>query len=218
VGSWSRGVACVVVAGVVAMMGVLPAVASSGASTVATEEPAASLYQSSRAKAQKFTVPADAARDRLVREGYSATTLAEVTAAQDARARQWPLSGTFVIGEGLGARGGAHMGVDFAAADGHPVHVAASGTVRLSQESYDGYGVTVIIDHDTPHPTGERVSTLYAHLSSGSRFYEVGTRVNAGDILGLVGNTGRSYGSHLHFEVHTNDTPIDPLAWLPDQR
>lgn len=208
---WSRIASYALVAGVVVGMGTLPAVHPG----IPVASAGGSLYETSRLEAQQFTAPADAVSDPLDRGGYSATTSAEVSAIQEAQSRQWPLSGPFTVGEGLGARDGAHLGVDLAAAEGEPVHAAASGTVRLSQEAFDGYGVAVIIDHDQLHPTGERVSTLYAHLVHGSRTFEAGDRVEAGDILGAVGNTGRSYGAHLHFEVHLNGTPSDPLAWLP---
>ncbi|WP_170285603.1 M23 family metallopeptidase [Microbacterium rhizomatis] len=152
----------------------------------------------------------------LARDGYSATTLQEVTAIQSDRDRRWPLSGAVVIGDGIGARDGAHMGIDLPAAEGAPVRAAASGTIRVSREDHGGYGVAIIIDHEVPEPTGERTSTLYAHLSFGSRKFEEGQHVSADEVIALVGNTGRSYGAHLHFEVHINDRPSDPLAWLPD--
>ena len=84
--------------------------------------------------------------------------------------------------------------------------------MREATESGGAYGVHVIIDHVIE---GELVSTHYAHMQYGSLQVEVGQEVEVGTTIGLVGNTGRSTGPHLHFEVLMGgETAIDPLPWL----
>jgi murein DD-endopeptidase MepM/ murein hydrolase activator NlpD len=122
---------------------------------------------------------------------------------------RWPLSG-FTKGRGLWDSG-YHQGVDLLAPGGTPLFAAAAGVVRVSQESFGGYGVAVTIDHVI---NGQRVSTLYGHMTYGSRQVVSGQTVEAGQLIGLVGSTGSSTANHLHFEVHINNAVVDPWAWL----
>lgn len=119
----------------------------------------------------------------------------------------WPLAGGSLT-DGFGARGGRHMGLDIAAPAGTPIGAAAPGIVILSSEGYFGYGVAVMILHI------DGSQTLYGHMTYGSRVVEAGDWVEAGDPIGLVGNTGRSFGAHLHFEVRIGGTAVDPLDHL----
>ena len=98
-------------------------------------------------------------------------------------------------------RGRMHYGVDLKLQTGDPVVCAFSGMVRISKYN-KSFGHVVVVRHHNG------LETLYAHLSK--RKLEPGQMVFAGDTLGLGGNTGRSYGSHLHFEVRFLDQPIDP--------
>lgn len=119
----------------------------------------------------------------------------------------WPIEGT--VTSGFGYRWGRmHEGIDIAAAEGTPIRAAASGTVILMQSEYEsgGYGNYTCIDH------GGGLSTCYAHQSSFAT--SVGASVSQGDLIGYVGNTGHSYGAHLHFEVRINGAPTDPLGYL----
>ena len=98
-----------------------------------------------------------------------------------------------------------HNGVDFAAAEGTPIYAAYSGTVtRAGWES--GFGYLVVIDH------GDGVETYYAHNSR--VVVSEGERVEAGQHISDAGNTGHSFGSHLHFEVHVDGEPVEPLDYL----
>lgn len=130
--------------------------------------------------------------------------------AEGSGAVRWPLGG-FTLGDGFRARGGSHMGIDMLAGGGNPIYAAADGVVRVSQESYGGYGVAVTIDSVVG---GQRITTLYGHMIYGSRTVGVGQTVQAGQVIGLVGSTGRSTANHLHFEVYLNGSNIDPWAWL----
>lgn len=122
---------------------------------------------------------------------------------------RWPLL-NFTKGRGLWDSG-YHQGVDLLAAGGTPIYAAAAGVVRVSQESYGGYGVAITIDHTI---AGQRVNTLYAHMIYGSRQVASGQSVSAGQLIGFVGSTGSSTANHLHFEVHINGSVADPWAWL----
>lgn len=122
---------------------------------------------------------------------------------------RWPIQG-FTKGRGLGDSG-YHQGVDLLASCGTPLFAAAAGVVRVSQESFGGYGVAVTIDHVI---NGQRVSTLYGHMTYGSRQVQSGQTVEAGQLIGVVGSTGSSTACHLHFEVHINNAVVDPWAWL----
>lgn len=95
-----------------------------------------------------------------------------------------------------------HGGMDFTAEVGTEVYATGDGRVsKVSQETW-GYGNHVIIQH------GHGYTTLYGHLS---RFaVRAGEKVKRGQLIGYVGNTGRSTGPHLHYEVRKNDNPLNP--------
>ncbi|MAP62729.1 MAG: hypothetical protein CMH34_03085 [Microbacterium sp.] len=126
---------------------------------------------------------------------------------------QWPFAVGVPMSSGFGYRWGAlHEGVDFTPGAGSPIQAVADGVVREATESGGAYGVHVIIDHVID---GELVSTHYAHMQYGSIQVQVGQEIEVGTTVGLVGNTGRSYGAHLHFEVLMGgETAIDPIPWL----
>jgi murein DD-endopeptidase MepM/ murein hydrolase activator NlpD len=98
-----------------------------------------------------------------------------------------------------------HYGVDIKLLSGEEVKSAFEGVVRIAQ--YDGdYGKVVVVRHNNG------LETLYAHLSKLN--VKEGDKVEAGDVVGLGGNTGRSTGSHLHFEARYKGEPIDPNALI----
>ena len=100
-----------------------------------------------------------------------------------------------------GRRAKFHFGVDVRMDVGDPVYAAFAGVVRIAKRSAD-YGYMVLIRHDNG------LETLYAHFSQLLSF--PGQFVNAGDIIGLAGSTGRSTGPHLHFEVRFKGEKINP--------
>lgn len=117
----------------------------------------------------------------------------------------WPIQGT--ITSLFGPRGGAmHEGVDIDGETGDPVAASAAGTVLMASY-YSGYGNAVIVDH------GDGITTLYGHLNG--FMVTPGQRVNQGQTIGVVGSTGHSTGSHLHFEIRVAGAPVDPLPYLP---
>ncbi|WP_235934294.1 M23 family metallopeptidase [Paramicrobacterium chengjingii] len=124
---------------------------------------------------------------------------------------RWPLPGRGTIGDGFMSRGGSHHGVDILIAGGTPIGSVADGVVVVSQESYGGYGVGVVVEHNIG---GQTVRSTYGHMTYGSRQVSVGQHVTAGQVLGLVGSTGRSTANHLHIEITINGGLVDPLGWL----
>ncbi len=98
-----------------------------------------------------------------------------------------------------------HAGLDFSGPIGAPIYSAAKGTVSFVGVK-SGYGKVVEISH------GNGLVTRYAHMSKFAA--NVGEKVTAGAVIGAIGNTGRSTGPHLHFEVRNNGRPMNPRLFL----
>jgi len=100
-----------------------------------------------------------------------------------------------------------HNGLDIANKVGTPIYAAESGTVEIAQGGWNGgYGNTIVINH------GGGKKTRYGHLSK--LYVKAGNSVEKGENIGLMGSTGRSTGSHLHFEVLINGTRYNPLNYV----
>ena len=122
----------------------------------------------------------------------------------------WPLTG--VISSDFGERSSPwgrswefHAGLDIRALQGTPVAAAGSGTVVYAGRMR-GYGNMVVVDH------GFELKTVYAHLSA--IYADLGRRVQTGEVIGAVGQTGRATGPHLHYEVRVGTAPVDPMCYL----
>jgi len=98
-----------------------------------------------------------------------------------------------------------HNGLDFSAAEGEPIRATADGRVKRVGRGPD-YGKFVVIDH------GDRLETRYAHASK--ILVSEGDLVQREDVIALVGNTGRSTGSHLHYEIRYKNRSLDPRQYL----
>jgi murein DD-endopeptidase MepM/ murein hydrolase activator NlpD len=101
--------------------------------------------------------------------------------------------------------GRPHEGIDVVAPAGTPIEAPAAGVV-VSAGWVTGYGNSVVLDH------GFGVETRYAHASR--LLVRTGQRVKRGERIALVGNTGLATGPHLHYEVHVNKKPVDPLRYV----
>ncbi|WP_433344642.1 M23 family metallopeptidase [Micromonospora sp. CA-111912] len=101
--------------------------------------------------------------------------------------------------------GKLHTGVDLVAPEGTP-YVAIHGGTVTKAGWFGGYGYAVIVKHT------DGSEAIYGHSSTVT--VKEGQQVKAGEQLGLVGNTGHSYGAHLHLEIHVNGEPRDPVPWL----
>ena len=116
----------------------------------------------------------------------------------------FPVANHFLSGNDYYA---GHLGIDLAAGEGSPVYAADAGVVVKASNGYNGgYGNVVMIDH------GNGFATLYAHLSQIN--VTVCQGVGQGTVIGAAGNTGNSFGAHLHFEVRKNGGFINPWSVL----
>ncbi|MEJ1154632.1 M23 family metallopeptidase [Microbacterium marmarense] len=129
----------------------------------------------------------------------------------------YPLSGAYSKGRGFGYNpvigcsycSTDHLGYDMAQGCGATIHAAGPGRV-ITAGSFYGWGNSVRIDH------GDGIVTLYGHMLWGSLEVSVGDDVAAGAALGAEGNTGRSFGCHLHFEVQQDGVAIDPQPFMAE--
>jgi murein DD-endopeptidase MepM/ murein hydrolase activator NlpD len=99
-----------------------------------------------------------------------------------------------------------HEGIDLAAPTGTPIYAASDGIV-VGATANGGYGNWIRIDHP------RKLSTVYGHLSEFALGIKEGAEVSQGDLIGFVGNTGRSTGPHLHFEILSGGKAVDPLSF-----
>ena len=125
----------------------------------------------------------------------------------------WPVKGWLTAGFGqrrspfTGQRQ-MHEGVDIANTVGTPVIAPADGIVTYTGP-LGGFGDVVSVDH------GHKISTFYAHLQQHK--VSQGQRVRRGEVIGLVGTTGRVTGPHLHYEIQVNEVSVDPTKYVIDQ-
>ncbi|MEV8359763.1 M23 family metallopeptidase [Microbacterium sp. NPDC076895] len=201
------------------------------------------LQQVAEGDAQSIVIASDAATTDLNRESYSATTpeeiekkKAEEAAAAAARSAASLASSSASVNINMVAPGSGavrwpvasfhsdwaingfrtptrpnHNGLDMLNSGGTPIFAAADGVVRAAQDGLGGYGNAVVIDSVIG---GQVVTTLYAHMMWGSRTVEAGQTVSAGQMIGLMGQTGSATTTHLHFEVRVGGALVDPMAWL----
>ena len=122
----------------------------------------------------------------------------------------WPVEGqvTGSFGERIdpfNGEGAFHSGVDIGSSYGAQIIAPADGIVTAT-ETLGGYGKVIMIDH------GNAICTRYGHLSGFA--VTSGQRVSRGDVIGYVGESGRSTGPHLHYEVRISNTPVNPYKYL----
>lgn len=142
---------------------------------------------------------------RIIRQRSSQAGGGAGTTARNAGGCIWPARGR--VTSEYGRRWGRlHAGIDIGAPTGTAIWAAKSGTVIFSGQQ-SGYGNVIIIDH------GGGMTTLYGHQSR--RLAHDGQHVSQGELIGKVGSTGHSTGSHLHFETRYGGTPRNPRGCLP---
>ena len=146
---------------------------------------------------------------RAIEGGLSPSFTGDWTILADAPSL-WPLEGrvTSSFGERedpFNGEGAFHSGIDIAAPYGSPVRAAADGDVTATRMA-NGYGREVTIDH------GHDVLTVYGHLSA--MIVVPGQHVTRGQVVGYVGQSGRSTGPHLHYEVRVHMVPVNPHKYL----
>ena len=146
---------------------------------------------------------------RAIEGGLSPSFTGDWTILADAPSL-WPLEGrvTSSFGERedpINGEGAFHSGIDIAAPYGSPVRAAADGDVTGARMG-SGYGREITIDH------GHDVLTVYGHLSA--MIVVPGQHVTRGQVIGYVGQSGRSTGPHLHYEVRVHMVPVNPHKYL----
>ncbi|MCP4295997.1 MAG: LysM peptidoglycan-binding domain-containing M23 family metallopeptidase [Proteobacteria bacterium] len=129
---------------------------------------------------------------------------ARITRRSDTGKMVWPSKGTLSSGYGM-RHGRMHQGVDLTRDKGKDIVASGSGIVKFAGNK-KGFGKTIIIDH------GNGLSTLYAH--SEKIYVSKGEEVKQGKLISKMGSTGKSTGIHLHFEIHKNGVPQNPLRYL----
>ncbi|MBW9111885.1 M23 family metallopeptidase [Microbacterium trichothecenolyticum] len=149
--------------------------------------------------------------------GSAASSVPTKVEAIPVASGEWgfPLSGGYSKGRGFGYNpvqgcgycSTNHQGYDMAQGCGATIYAAGPGRV-ITAGSWQGYGNTVRIDH------GGELVTLYGHMQWGSLRVSVGDQIAAGTPLGAEGNTGQSFGCHLHFEVQKSGTPVAPEPFM----
>jgi murein DD-endopeptidase MepM/ murein hydrolase activator NlpD len=160
--------------------------------------------------------PADAGDDadprfRALFMTWRALDQLETGAASIPSARPIVTSVNFTSGYGVRSdpfRGSAamHPGIDLAGPLGTPVYATADGVVDRSEWNNGGYGNLIEITH------GQGIQTRFGHLSQ--RMVQIGQRIHRGQLIGLMGSTGRSTGSHLHYEVRIDGRPVNPIPFM----
>ena len=121
----------------------------------------------------------------------------------------WPATGDVRRGFTPPARRGAHSAIDISGDEGDPVRATAKGRVVFAGDEPKKFGQLVVIDH------GGGWFSAYAKLQEVS--VKKGKKVRAGDQVGLIGNTGSTSNTELHFELRHNNVPVDPETVLPER-
>jgi murein DD-endopeptidase MepM/ murein hydrolase activator NlpD len=202
------------------------------------------VAESAKAHESQTLAVADGAETSAVtRDTYGVTTKAQFDAAAAAAARaqaaadaaiaaaavkrgsfnptgtgpvRWPFPTSVPLGPGYGApstcRGcqAVHQGQDFLAGAGASIYAIADGVVTAHDES-GSLGNHLTITHTID---GRTVTSMYAHMASGSSPLRVGDRVAVGQFVGAVGSTGAATAPHLHLEIEVDGAHVDPYAWL----
>jgi murein DD-endopeptidase MepM/ murein hydrolase activator NlpD len=132
--------------------------------------------------------------------------VAGIPAAQPIRDGANFTSGFGIRSDPFRGRAAMHAGIDLSGPIGTPIYATADGVVGRSEWNSGGYGNLVEIDH------GQGIQTRYGHLSR--LIARPGQRVRRGELVGLMGSTGRSTGSHLHYEVRIDGRAVNPVPFM----
>ena len=217
---------------------VVGAMVFAGAMLVSTSVPANAFFVDTdertgakKAAASQTFVAGAAAEDAASRDGYSVTEMKVAPVSEYASTSsstfsndvagtvQWPFATGVPISSGFGARHVSncgfcstfHNGLDFVPGAGSPIQAIADGTVSAVTGPGGAFGNHVEIEHVID---GQKVTSTYSHMQTGSVQVSVGEKVTVGQLVGKVGSTGNSTGAHLHFEIHLGGVPVDPYPWL----
>ncbi len=167
------------------------------------------LFLSACASSSKVTETSDQA-PQVDKETNSIKTTQQKSSTRQKPFFDWPVVEARMtrgfLPRGTKKRRRPHKGIDLAAQRGTAVIASHDGVVIYTGKEFKGYGKMIMIEKDN-------WATLYGHLDK-IVVYE-GQKIRQGEVIGALGNTGRSSGPHLHFEIRKTDGPIDPLPYLP---
>ncbi len=167
--------------------------------------------ESARFESARRAAEAEAARQAAATSSGGAANPKPPSYAAGKGEVRYPLpAGSYYVSRSIG---GSHLGADMMADEWTPIYAAHAGVVTISDESFSGFGNAVVLEGVVG---GAPIETAYAHMVPGSRLVQAGETVKAGQQIGSVGNTGNSWGNHLHIEVHINGDLMDPIVWLAE--
>lgn len=174
--------------------------------------PAQALSRTATSPADQLKVLTDEVKEQTQQLTALERLMARAGKAVAALPSRWPVRGA--VNSEFGKRKSPwgsdiefHSGLDIRADRGTPIYAPANGIVVLAGAHQD-YGTAIILDH------GQDVRSLYGHLSRLK--VQPGQRVERGGVIGWTGNTGRSSGPHLHYEISVRGEPVNPRAYLWD--
>jgi murein DD-endopeptidase MepM/ murein hydrolase activator NlpD len=178
------------------------------ARTKAGKAAALDRVRGDRRSLEKHVDDLQAASNKIAAQLNQASQSGDFPIRQGSGSMIWPVNGPITGVFGEQRPGHLHTGVDIAAPIGTPIHAADDGRVVLMQGvgASGGYGNFTCVQHSAS------LSTCYAHQSQFGT--SLGAAVDKGQVIGFVGNTGNSFGAHLHFEVRVNGAPVNPMGYL----
>lgn len=140
-------------------------------------------------------------------QNYDFSSTAEGKGGQAAYIFDWPVDRARLSRGFKTSTRRPHLGIDLAGPRKTPLFSSHGGVVIYTGRDFRGFGKMILIE------SGTGWATLYAHLDE--ILVSEGQKVRLGETIGLMGNTGRSTGPHLHFEIRKDKGPVDPLLYLP---
>ncbi len=166
------------------------------------------IYSSEEIERYRITDPIDEKIERGTKSTSVSSSYGSYKVTVSSMGFVWPAPSARTISQYFGSRG--HKGIDITTggASGKIIVAAASGTVEVAGSTGNSYGKQVVINH------GNGIKTRYAHCLSGSICVRVGQKVSAGQTIARIGSTGNSTGPHLHFEVISNGSLVNPLNYV----
>lgn len=213
----SRIIAVAAIAGcacVLAVAGLLPPGEAQAGGAVAASLGSQELLSASGMTPESAIAPVDAV---LPAEPVDPGTLAAAGIAMNITesSTRYPFDAEVPLTDPFGYRtapvAGFHDAQDMDAGAGAKILIVADGVITEAGFATDGCGFALTVQHRVD---GSDVTSRYCHMQENSHDYRVGEAVQMGDPAGLVGNTGMSFGAHLHLAMRQNDVPIDPLPFL----
>jgi murein DD-endopeptidase MepM/ murein hydrolase activator NlpD len=165
------------------------------------------LLACSSPRAKQSRIPASQAPVAAAVEAEDERILSQWQEENHKNFFDWPVDDAVMSRGYLPNRKRPHLGIDLAASKNTKIFAAHDGVVIYTGKAFRGYGNLVMIEG------AKGWATLYAHFNTVK--VKQGQKVSQGQVIGLMGRTGRATGVHLHFEIRKGRGPVDPLLYLP---